>query len=91
MKESGFQAKIIKAVEANGGVVVNGIYSKAGIADLVAGMPCKVPSNKEIGTACCVAIPNITILRHIHIEVKTKDDYAKLFRLHKGGRWAVCS
>ncbi len=39
MKEAGYQAKIIKGIEGIGGVVVNGNYTKAGIADLVCGYP----------------------------------------------------
>ncbi|RLB75288.1 MAG: hypothetical protein DRH06_08220, partial [Deltaproteobacteria bacterium] len=76
MKEQGHQSKIIKAIEFNGGVVVNGIYSKDGIADLIAGMPYNIMTRQGNG------FKPITILRHIHIEVKSMLDYNALFRNH---------
>ena len=74
MVESKFQAKIIKAIEAKGGVVVNGTYSKSGIADLICGYPKEVVSKQGY-------YMNHTIkLLHLHIEVKTKDAYETLMR-----------
>jgi len=87
MLESGFQKKIITSIEDIGGVVVNGTYSKSGIADLICGwpMPVKKLTEKEkyylvidYGTAVLDMQPQI--LLHLHVEVKTKTDYNKLFK-----------
>lgn len=39
MRESGYQSKIIKAIEAEGGHVVNGNFTKSGEPDLQCGYP----------------------------------------------------
>lgn len=39
MKESSYQNKIMKCLEAIGGKVINGTYSKAGEADIQGGYP----------------------------------------------------
>ncbi len=39
MTEQQYQSKIIKSIEDIGGIVVNGSYTKAGIADLICGYP----------------------------------------------------
>jgi len=80
MVESKFQAKIIKAIEAKGGVVVNGTYSKSGIADLICGYP---KDNIWVGGDYSPrgTIDKIgVVLLHLHIEVKTKIAYEALMR-----------
>lgn len=62
MKEQDYQSKIIKAIEALGGIAINGQYTKAGTADLICGYPIKGH------------------LMHLHIEVKTEEDYHRVFR-----------
>ena len=74
MTEQGYQSKIIKGIEAMGGVVVNGTYSKSGIADLICGWS-KLEYNTQTGSM----EPK---LLHLHIEVKTKDAYERLFKHH---------
>lgn len=71
MTEQAYQSKIIKSIEADGGVVVNGTYSKAGIADLVCGYPIELTT---------MATDSEIILQHLHVEVKTKEAYEKLMR-----------
>ena len=83
MVESKFQAKIIKAIEAKGGVVVNGTYSKSGIADLICGYPkgvelINVPI--DFPEQRIVQMKIRTVLLHLHIEVKTKNAYEALMR-----------
>ncbi len=39
MQESKYQAKIIKSINQNGGVAINGMYSAIGEADLQCGIP----------------------------------------------------
>ena len=56
----------MKDIEADGGHVVNGTYSKAGEADLQAGIP--------------VTIGDKEILIHCAIEVKTEKDYHRVMR-----------
>lgn len=75
MLESGFQKKIINSIEDIGGVVVNGTYSKKGIADLICGYP-MMGVLTHVGTAKDIK----TFLLHLHVEVKTKTDYDKLFK-----------
>ena len=59
----------MRDIEADGGHVVNGTYSKAGEADLQAGIPVII---KE-------AEPK-KILIHCAIEVKTEKDYHRVMR-----------
>ena len=66
MRESGYQSKIIKDIEAFGGHCVNGQYTKAGEADLQAGIP--------------VTIKGVRVLVHIAIEVKTPENYERVMR-----------
>ena len=80
MTEQGYQSKIIKAIEGIGGVVVNGTYSKAGIADLICGWPTYY--EKVVGQHAEI------VLIHLHIEVKTEKDYERVMRSvceEKGG------
>ena len=78
MKEQNYQSKIIKAIENIGGVVVNGTYSKEGIADLICGYPIdgialyKPKTDKGIGA----------MLAHLHVEVKSKEAYKSLMCNH---------
>lgn len=39
MKEQDYQTKIIKSIEAIGGIAINGNFTKAGTADLICGYP----------------------------------------------------
>ena len=55
MKESQIQSKIIKYLESKGGFVVNGIYSKKGIPDLIACIP--FGKNKHVFVGCEVKKP----------------------------------
>lgn len=66
MKESAYQSKIIKAIEAIGGEVVNGRYTKVGIADLVCGYP--------------YTIQDTSVLLHLHVEVKTQKDWNRVMQ-----------
>jgi len=66
MLESSYQSKIIKGIEALGGVVVNGQFSKAGEADLQCGWP------------KCYSEAYETVLLHLAVEVKTEKDYHRV-------------
>jgi len=72
MTESGYQKKIIDSIEAIGGIAVNGNFTKAGTADLVCGYPIEVHS--------LMTNSRKTYLRHLHVEVKTKHDYERVFK-----------
>ncbi len=76
MTESKFQAKIIKAIEAKGGVAINGKYTKEGTADLI----CGYPMVKYVAQGQGFRNKKVTYLVHLHIEVKTKDSYEALMR-----------
>ena len=89
MTEAGYQSKIIKSIEDIGGIAINGNFTKAGTADLVCGYPkpTKVLSDTEIGYLImtygnAVLDENLrdNILLHLHVEVKTKHDYERVFR-----------
>lgn len=78
MKEQDYQTKIIKAIEAIGGVAINGNFTKAGTADLICGWPVIVEElyrDKEHSE-----FRSTKKLLHVHVEVKTKYDYARVFR-----------
>lgn len=73
MKEADYQKKIIKAIESIGGTAINGKFSITGTADLICGYPFKAIR----------ALPDLTeytVLRHLHVEVKTPKDYDRVFR-----------
>jgi len=87
MLETSYQSNIIKAIEAIGGVVVNGTYSKSGEADLQCGwpIPVKVLSDNEkgylimqYGTAVLDDQP--VKLLHVAVEVKTEKDYHRVMK-----------
>ena len=71
MKEQAYQSRIIKEIEAIGGHVVNGNYTKAGEADLQCGIPV------EYCPAGDSHVPE-TILVHCAVEVKTQYDYGRV-------------
>ena len=87
MKEQGYQSKLIKAIEEIGGEVINGNFTKAGVADLVCGYPVVVTPLTDseegylimnYGTAVLDDQPKILV--HLHVEVKTQYDYDRVFR-----------
>jgi len=81
MLESKYQNKIIKSIEALGGVVVNGNYSKAGEADLQCGYPLELKS--YIAADELYTYPRfqrLKLLVHIAVEVKTEKDYHRVMR-----------
>ncbi len=89
MTEQGYQSKIIKAIEDIGGIAINGNFTKAGTADLICGYPKPtkaVTDNEEgylimtYGTAVLDENIRDNILLHLHVEVKTKHDYDRVFR-----------
>ena len=72
MLESSYQNKIIKSIEAIGGVVVNGTYSKSGEADLQCGWPTYY--EKVVGQH------SVMVLLHLAVEVKTEKDYYRVMK-----------
>ena len=95
MLESKYQSNIIKAIEAIGGVVVNGTYSKSGEADLQCGWPIldveardkKYPDSIKhtlVLTHGSVVLDELdeefTTLLHLAVEVKTKQDYFRVMK-----------
>ncbi len=75
MLESSYQSKIIKGIEALGGVVVNGTYSKSGEADLQCGYPIeKYIYSGDGGSAIYKG------LVHLAVEVKTEKDYHRVMK-----------
>lgn len=74
MTEQGYQSKIIKAIEAIGGVAINGNFTTAGTADLICGYPWTIMTKQGYDFK-----PRV-ILLHLHIEVKTPFDYDRVFR-----------
>lgn len=75
MKESSYQSKIIKAIEAKGGWVVNGQFSKAGELDLQCGYPIVFAEHQANTT---ISSKNTLILAYIAVEVKTEEDYHRV-------------
>jgi len=75
MLESSYQSKIIKAIEAFGGVVVNGQYSKAGEADL----QCGWPTERGVGQGEDYLVFYRGLI-HVAIEVKTEKDYHRVMK-----------
>jgi hypothetical protein len=84
MKEQYYQSKIIKKLKSIGGIVVNGTYTQTGIADLICGYPIEmdmpITEYREVGVS--TYFKQKTILLHLHIEVKTQDEYEFLMRKH---------
>lgn len=78
MKEQGYQSKIIKGIEGIGGIVINGQYSKAGTADLICGWPKNLDVLVRDGEYSEIR-PRETLL-HLHVEVKTEEDYHRVMR-----------
>jgi len=74
MLEAAYQSKIMKDIEADGGHVVNGTYSKAGEADLQAGIPIWIMGFGREGQE------GRDVLVHCAIEVKTEKDYHRVMR-----------
>jgi len=87
MLESSYQSKIIKSIEALGGVVVNGSFSKTGEADLQCGWPIK---QRELTDAeeydLIVRYGTVVLddigpkLIHLAVEVKTEKDYHRVMK-----------
>jgi len=75
MLESKYQSNIIKAIEAIGGVVVNGRYSKSGEADLQCGWPIEVHVDTHDNQYLIYGG-----LAHLAIEVKTEKDYHRVMK-----------
>jgi len=81
MLEAAYQKKIMKDIEADGGHVVNGTYSKAGEADLQAGIPVIVKEYIEADKLYTTPrFQKKKILIHCAIEVKTEKDYHRVMR-----------
>ena len=82
MTETGYQAKIMKAIQKDGGVAINGNYTTEGEADLQCGLPVTINTIEleyhEQGTSNRVV--EQTILIHVAVEVKTEDDYNRVMR-----------
>ena len=76
MKEQDYQTKIIKGIEAIGGEAINGNFTKAGTADLICGWPYIVDSSEKF-KGYTISEPR---LLHLHVEVKTPEDYERVFR-----------
>jgi len=72
MKESAYQSKIIKGIEALGGRAINGNYTKAGEADLQCGWPMQAPPDEDTG------YQEAPILVYLAVEVKTAVDYQRV-------------
>jgi len=78
MTEQGYQSKIIKRIEAMGGIAINGNFTKAGTADLVCGYPVELEELVRRGEFSVFETTHR--LLHLHIEVKTEKDYHRVFR-----------
>lgn len=75
MLETGYQNKIIKAIEGIGGVAINGTYSKTGEADL----QCGYPVTTKTVTSLDYVIDTVQLV-HVAVEVKTEKDYYRVMK-----------
>ena len=80
MTEAGYQSKIIKGIEALGGVAINGKYTITGTADLICGYPIVVEELVRDGERSRIA--PVLHLYHLHVEVKTEKAYNTLMKNH---------
>ena len=77
MLETGYQSKIIKNIQKDGGVAINGNFTSDGEADLQCGIPytivCPNPDGYEFD------YPK-KLLLHVAVEVKTEKDYHRVMK-----------
>ena len=80
MTESGYQSKIIKAIEDMGGQVVNGNYTKVGEADLQCGYPIELEVVDNIFHEWGIEMKSHSkkMLVYLAVEVKTEKDYERI-------------
>ena len=88
MLEGGYQSKIIKAVQKDGGVAINGKYTSDGEADLQCGLPIDNVALTPLEDLHMVDEQSVKltpiklrkILIHVAVEVKTEADYNRVMR-----------